>query len=239
VFKNLFEEHKAERRGRILEGARRLIAKGGWERLNMRDLAAEARVSVPTVYNLVGGKAQLLQALVEQQFSETAAALGGVPVGETVIERARALCDAGHRVLMATPGYARELVHLFLTSEEALPIRRTLDRRNIDLMAALLRGGQAEGDLEPWIDANVVAGTMYTTYVANLIAWSQGELDDDALRVVTALGISLVLLGVTRGVARERLQAFIQDQQKEYDHVESDLAPSQPGRRRPRRPPRR
>ena len=53
---SLHDEHKAERRARILQAARRLIARRGVQRLNMRDLAQEARVSVPTVYNLIGGK---------------------------------------------------------------------------------------------------------------------------------------------------------------------------------------
>ena len=236
MFKNLFEEHKAERRQRILAAARRLIARGGWERLAMRDLATEARVSVPTVYSLVGGKAQLLSALVEAQLSEVARALGTVPTGETVVERAAALCEAGHRVLLDAPAYTRELVHLFLTSEDARPVRRAMDERNLALMTALLAGGQAEGDLEPWIDPRVVARTLYSLFITNLIGWAMGELDDAGLEAATCLGNSLVLLGVARGRARARLERYLREQPKELAHVEPG---HDPGRRRSRRPPRR
>jgi len=236
VFKNLFEEHKAERRQRILAGARRLIARGGWEKLGMRELAAEARVSVPTVYNLVGGKAQLLTALVEAQLSDVARALATAPLGETVVERAGALCEAGHRVLLEAPGYTRELVHLFLTSEEARAVRRVMDERNVELMTALLAGGQAEGDLEPWADARAVARTMYSLFVTNLIGWAMGELDDHGLSAATGVGNALVLLGIARGRARTRLERIVRDQQKELSH---DRPGSERGRRRSPRPPRR
>ncbi len=236
MFKNLFEEHKAERRQRILAAARRLIARGGWERLGMRELAAEARVSVPTVYNLIGGKPQLLSALMEAQLSDVARALATAPLGETVVERAQALCAAGHRVLLEAPGYTRELVHLFLTSEEARAVRRVMDERNVALMSALLAGGQAEGDLEPWADPRAVARTMYTLFVANLIGWAMGELDDAGLEAATGVGNALILLGFARGRARTRLERLVRDQQKELSHVASS---HERGRRRSPRPPRR
>lgn len=43
---SLFEEHKAERRARIIAAARALVTKHGYDGLTMRDLAAAARVSV-------------------------------------------------------------------------------------------------------------------------------------------------------------------------------------------------
>jgi AcrR family transcriptional regulator len=59
---SLFEEHKAERRARIISAARELVTKHGYDGLTMRDLAAAARVSVPTLYNLFGGKDAILAA---------------------------------------------------------------------------------------------------------------------------------------------------------------------------------
>jgi AcrR family transcriptional regulator len=49
----------AERRQRILGAARRLVAERGYEALTMRELAQVSRVTVPTLYNLIGGKAVL------------------------------------------------------------------------------------------------------------------------------------------------------------------------------------
>lgn len=51
-----------ETRARILEAARQLLVDGGYPALTVTNLAARADVSPQTVYNSVGGKAQVLKA---------------------------------------------------------------------------------------------------------------------------------------------------------------------------------
>ena len=62
---DLVTKQREERKERILEVARRLIADLGYEGITMRELADESLVSVPTLYNLFGGKNELLFAAVE------------------------------------------------------------------------------------------------------------------------------------------------------------------------------
>ena len=59
-----------KRRERILHEARRMLASGGFDALNLRDLAEVSEVTVPTVYNLIGNKAEILRALVLDAFAE-------------------------------------------------------------------------------------------------------------------------------------------------------------------------
>lgn len=49
----------AKRREHILAAAREMIASDGTETLNVRDLAKEAGVTVPTIYNLIGEDPEL------------------------------------------------------------------------------------------------------------------------------------------------------------------------------------
>ncbi|HEY6033695.1 MAG TPA: helix-turn-helix domain-containing protein, partial [Kofleriaceae bacterium] len=72
---SLFEEHKAERRERIIAAARTLVAERGYEGLTMRDLARAAKVSVPTLYNLFGSKDAILVSELEAMASSIARAL--------------------------------------------------------------------------------------------------------------------------------------------------------------------
>ena len=62
-------EQKAERRSRILAAAREIIAESGYPELTMRDLARQARVTVPTIYNLIGSKEAVLFALPRDEKS--------------------------------------------------------------------------------------------------------------------------------------------------------------------------
>jgi AcrR family transcriptional regulator len=64
------------RRARILAAARGLLVRGGFEALNLRELARAAEVTVPTIYNLVGSKEEVLIALFREVLDEIEARIG-------------------------------------------------------------------------------------------------------------------------------------------------------------------
>ena len=64
-----------KRRERILEEARKMLAEGGFDALNLRDLAEVSGITVPTIYNLIGNKAEVLKALVMGAFADFEASL--------------------------------------------------------------------------------------------------------------------------------------------------------------------
>ncbi len=59
-----------KRRQRLLAEARLLLARGGYEALNLRELAAQAGVTVPTIYNLIGRKEEVLVAVAAGVLTE-------------------------------------------------------------------------------------------------------------------------------------------------------------------------
>jgi AcrR family transcriptional regulator len=202
---SLIDEHKAERRTRILAAARQLIAAHGYHGLTMRELARASRVSVPTLYNLFGGKQALLLGELEETFASVVASMQQTR-GGSFVERAFAGCEAANRELLLTPGYSRELVHLFLVSEETRAIRREIAERYIEEMAAVLRDGQAAGELVAWADPTAVATRAYAHYVQAMIGWALGDLDAAEFRAATLFGLCLMLLGLTRGRAVRDLE---------------------------------
>jgi AcrR family transcriptional regulator len=62
----------AKRRERILAAAREIIAHEGIGALNVRYLAKKAGVTVPTIYNLIGKKTQILECLIDEMMEEFA-----------------------------------------------------------------------------------------------------------------------------------------------------------------------
>ena len=221
---SLLEEHKAERRSRILATARDLIAHRGYAGLTMRDLAQASRVSVPTLYNLFGSKQALLLGELEETFATVVRSLEQAR-GGSFVERALATCAAGNADLLAAPGYSRELIRVFLTSEDTQPIRRETGERYARLMAGILRDGQAAGELEPWVNPLVMARRMFAYYTHTMIEWAQGELDADQFVAATQYGMALMLLGVVRGRAKRQLAERLRS-------VEAAVAPGRGGRAR-------
>lgn len=228
---SLLEEQMAERRSRILAAARELISEGGFDGLTMRQLAERARVSVPTVYNLIGNKFLLLEALLRAQVAEALAALARLPRTPSAIDYIEQMPGVAHDVLLANPGYTRALIHIFLTSEDSAPARRVLDAQSMALMAEAVRSAQRSGELCAWADADLVAESMYAIYCHALIGWGSGEIEEDELRACTRQGTGLLLLGLSAGEARARLEAKLRTQhesarqsaaapKKESDHAE-------------------
>ncbi len=209
---NLFEEHKAERRERILATARELIAERGYDGLTMRDLAHASRVSVPTLYNLFGGKQAILLGELESTFAAVVAGIATVRTGN-VADRALATCDAGNADLLAVPQYSRELILLFLTSAETADLRRSSAEKFTALMADILRDGQKADEIEPWVDPLVLSRRMFAHYQLAMIEWARGELDAEAFRAATRFGMCVMLLGVARGRARRQLTAELRNVQ--------------------------
>ena len=58
-----------ERRARILDAARELISEDGFAGFNLRQLASVAEVTVPTIYNLIGNKDELVASLFDASLS--------------------------------------------------------------------------------------------------------------------------------------------------------------------------
>lgn len=68
-----------KRRDRILAEARKIIAERGFDAFNLRDLAEMSGLSVPTVYNLIGNKDEILKALILGTFADFEILLGELP----------------------------------------------------------------------------------------------------------------------------------------------------------------
>jgi len=67
------------RRARILAAASARLAQGGYGALTLRELARDAEVTVPTIYNLIGAKEEVVVALVEQALDLLEAHLEDMP----------------------------------------------------------------------------------------------------------------------------------------------------------------
>ena len=62
---NTRSDNMARRKAQILQHARETIADEGFDALKLRALASSAGVTVPTIYNLIGGKDEILRLIIE------------------------------------------------------------------------------------------------------------------------------------------------------------------------------
>jgi len=205
----LLEEHKAERRERIVKAAKKLVGERGYDGLTMRDLADAARVSVPTLYNLFGSKDAILVAELQSLATSIAASLPRT--GDSFFARGMAAFEAGMRFVEEEPAFFRAIMQMFLTSPETTPMRRLTEDAFIAIMTANLDAAKRAGQLADWARPPIVARHMFAQYMAAFLAWGVGDLDIASFRTAALSGLCHLLAGVARGPFAAEVEARIRE----------------------------
>jgi AcrR family transcriptional regulator len=210
----------AERRRRILAAARAIVAARGYEALTMRELARASRVTVPTLYNLVGGKQAVLAAAVEEQ---TARFLARVERrrGASPAARLLAVVEACTRELLALPAYYRTLLRVLYAADAARPVRARVDAALGGELGAALDAIAAGGDLAAWVDRRALLGSLGAQLGASALAWAGGALDDVRFPAIVTHQACLSLLGVTKGRSHAALLRAARASQRRLGHPAS------------------
>ena len=201
------DRQMAERRERILEAARRVIEQDGYEGLTMRRLAAESRVTAPTLYNLVGNKEEVLLAAVEEQTQAFVAAV------EDSAPDLVALVDAVVRRLVKRPRYYRALLEVLLGSGSADAARRYVDRALDQQIRVALAELEGRGELADWVEPRALARQIHSHLDVSSLSWARGAFGAAAFRATARFGVAMLLLGVTSGESRERFEALARESQ--------------------------
>ena len=198
-------EQMAERRERILAAAREIIGERGYEALTMRDLAGAARVTVPTVYNLVGGKEEVLIAAVQEQTERFVAGIEKVEAA-TPAERVLSVVDACTRELLRLPRYYRSLLQVLFTSEAAAPARAAVGRALAAQLARGVRDLRDAGELAAWADPEPLVDQLGAHLAFASMQWATGGLGREGLRAASVYGVCLALMAVTEGRSQREFE---------------------------------
>ncbi|MDJ0847916.1 MAG: TetR/AcrR family transcriptional regulator [Myxococcota bacterium] len=201
----LVERQMKRRRERILEAAREIIGQHGFEGLTMRQLAAASDVTVPTVYNLVGSKEEVLFAAVEEQ---TARFVNAIESSRSRSPAAGALAvvEACVRELLRRPRYYRSLLLLMFTSESASEVRREVNEALRGQFAQAVADLHEAGALESWVDREALARRLAAQLSFGSLQWASGAISGEDLRACAVYDASVFLLGACRGGSRRVLQ---------------------------------
>jgi AcrR family transcriptional regulator len=219
---SLLAEQMAERRQRILAAARVLIARRGVEGLTMRELAYSARLTVPTVYNLVGSRDAVVAAAIEEQIARFEARTEQASRAGQPASRALAAVEACVDELLRLPDYYPALLRFLATSRAARDARERVDAALGRELATALDALAAAGQLADWADPATIAARLRAHLSGAALEWAAGELDATAFRATALLDACLLLTGVTRGASQRAFARVARRAQR---------AAARPGRR--------
>lgn len=210
---SLRERNKAARRQQILDAARRIIVRKGVSELSIRKLAEEAGVAVKTLYNLYGGRAIILQALVDQTMDRMDEALErDAPLEADPLERCRAVVTVTIDQLLENEILSRSLVLAQYQGLEAGPADDgAVTARASQMQAVAIRAAMDQGLLRSTLDPELLGGQIYHGYKMAYLQWAYGRIDGEGFRARALYGLYVALLGVATARTRPRVEKALDD----------------------------
>src|SRR5215470_14568262 len=156
-----------ERRKRILDATLALASKGGYDAVQMREVADRADVALGTLYRYFPSKIHLLVSGLAREFERTMERLDKRPIpGQTPYERMMYVLGRITRSMQREPMLTEAMTRAFMFADPSAAAEVAVVAR---LMERMLTGAMHDG--EPTADEIAIARVIGDVWLSNLVAW--------------------------------------------------------------------
>jgi AcrR family transcriptional regulator len=178
----------AARKHRLLVAATELAAEGGYDAVQMRDVASRAEVALGTLYRHYASKDQLLLAALADQATRLRERLDQRPPrGVVPADRVADVLRRATRALERQPRVTHAMVTAMSVSDDsAAPVKQEIN----DTLRAIIVDAV---DGTPVPDLDDVVRVLGSVWFAELTFWSGGLTDATAMADHLARAASLLL----------------------------------------------
>ncbi len=164
--------NQAARRERVIDAALELAAEGGYDAVQMRDVAGRAQVALGTIYRYFSSKDHLLAAAqVELWRDQAERFLQRPPEGATAADRVVTVLERAMRGAEREP---RRTAALVTATSSPDPAVRDCQLEVMSIMDRVLEEAMADVDAERRVQ---VALTLRQVWFAWLLGWVNGWND--------------------------------------------------------------
>jgi AcrR family transcriptional regulator len=163
----------AARKERLIMAATALAAEGGYDAVQMRDVAARAEVALGTLYRHYASKDQLLLAAMAQQAATLRERLvQRPPNGDTPAARVSDVLRRASRALERSPLVTKAMLAAMSSSEEAaVPLKHEIDSTLRAIIADVV---DSDGHCTTFADLDGIVRVLGSVWFAELTYWSNG-----------------------------------------------------------------
>ncbi len=202
-----------ERRGRIIETARELVATKGIEGVTIRDLAEQCSVAVATLYNQFGSLEGVIGAALEADFRGRFEPLSehtrDLTPSEKLDER---ITTATRAILGDLRDYTRSVMYFYFHHAVSPKLRAAIHDYAVTDFTHIVEEIQKRGDLQPWVNPHNFADDVITQNYSLVMKWAQGHIKDRDLRPRSIRAIGACFIGITRGSTRAEFEKLVASQ---------------------------
>jgi len=156
-----------ERRKRILDATLALASKGGYDAVQMREVAERADVALGTLYRYFPSKIHLLVSGLIREFEHTKEKLDRRPIpGDTPAERIIFVLNKVTKTMQREPLLTEAITRAFMFADPSAAAE-------VNAVAALMEQmlTDAMHDDEPTADERAIARVIGDVWLSNLVAW--------------------------------------------------------------------
>ncbi|MCZ4119878.1 TetR/AcrR family transcriptional regulator [Streptomyces sp. H39-S7] len=198
VGEGLREQHKARRRARILDATREVLRERPDSVISTERIAERAGVAPATVYNLIGPRDKIWEALAAgfmDELEQRLVAMGDRGPGEVVKSTVQLFVD--------DPVVSRRMVREW--EESGL----VLERSPLIHLRRAMADTRTQGVLRPDIDTDALAIVVGTACVGALHQWVATLIDDDRFLARALFALDVALAAAAADPHRDRLLATL------------------------------
>lgn len=197
-----------DRRRRILEETRNLIAEHGIGDFSMHELCKRAGVAKRTLYNAFQTRERLIAVAIHEYFTDYLARItyhSEVGTLQHNVERIIAVTRRNRKIR----NYIRAILAIYFSPEVNPDIWETMHRMGTGPNLEWIRRLHSRRQLQPWIDPEKLADDLVRYEYATMNDWARGQFSDDEIVPRLLLSYLTFMAGATRGTARTEILAMI------------------------------
>lgn len=199
-----------ERRSRIMEEARSLVAEHGYDGFNMRDLCRRAKVAPQTVYKAFESKERLVAISIRHHFhtySQSQTYRHDPFTLEGVIERVIVTDESMRNV----PQYSKAIVAIYF-SQTADPDLRGAASHNVrSYLRPWILGLRQKGNLRRGVTNNGLIDAVTHLMFAVSLEWCLGNIKDEDFLFKKLETLLVYAAGATRGAGNKEISRYLSD----------------------------
>jgi TetR/AcrR family transcriptional regulator, cholesterol catabolism regulator len=181
-----------ERRDRMLEAAMKLAAEGGYDAVQMREVADGAGVALGTLYRYFPSKVHLLVAALASQFEQAEAITARRTItGDTAHERVMKILGGTTVSLQKQPQLTEAMVRAFMFADASvLGEIEQVGERLTRMIARAIAGSPDHGDATE--EEAAIIRVIADVWMSALVSWANGR--SGAAEVEKSIDVAVRLL---------------------------------------------
>jgi AcrR family transcriptional regulator len=179
------------RRRRILEAAAQLSSEGGFDAVQMREVAERADVALGTLYRYFPSKIHLLVSVLADEMEELRDRLATTPPGnEAADERVLAVLQRSIRALQRNPKLYGAVVRAMMFGDESTRAENETVSQHMDAIvtSAIAGRGQVATD-----EDLAIARLFSKIWLADILSWLAGRSTVEQMQTDVALAVRLLV----------------------------------------------